>query len=97
VIKGWANNATPQPLYVWERERERKRERERERERKPVSLVQKDGWASGSARPGAANLVPTGAQTPNHQPLSESLYRPQLKMITVDVSSYAHKIVLSAN
>ena len=68
-------------------------ERESEKER-DVPIVQKDGWAS---RPGEENLVPTGAQTPNRQPLSESLYRPQLKTITVKVFSYAHKIVLSAS
>jgi hypothetical protein len=62
-----------------------------------VPIVQKDGWASGSSRPGAENLVPTGAQTPNRQPLKESLCRSQLKTITVDVFSYAHRTVLSAN
>ena len=62
-----------------------------------MPIVQKDGWASRPARPGEENLVPAGAQTPNRQPLSESLYRPQLKTITVKVFSYAHKIVLSAS
>lgn len=59
------------PLYVQEREKE------------PVPIAQKDGRASGPARPGEENLVPTGVQTPNHQLLSESLYRLQLKKFSV--------------
>lgn len=79
----------PRLLYV--------RKREIEIEREPVPIVRKDGWASGLARPGEENLVPTGAQSPNRQPLSELLYRPQLKMITVEAFSYAKKIFLSAS
>ena len=82
---GNRNIAPPlRPLYV------------RERERETVPIVQKDGRASAPARPGEENLVLTGAQTPKHQPLSESLYRHQLKTITLEVFSYAHKVVLSA-
>jgi len=62
-----------------------------------VPIEQKDGWTSGPARPGEENLVPASAQTPNLQPLSESLYRLQLKTITVEVFSYADKTVLSAS
>jgi hypothetical protein len=77
----------PRPLYV----------RGREREREPVPILQKDGWALGPVRPGEENLVPTGVQTPKRQPLSQSLYRPQLQKITLEVFSYEHKIALSAN
>ena len=57
---GWVVNATPRPLYPWERH--------------PVPIVQEAGWAPGPFWTGAENLAPTGIRSPDRSTRSESLY-----------------------
>ena len=52
---GWVVNATPRPLYPWERD--------------PVPIVQEDGWAAEPVWIGAENLVPTGIRSRTVQPV----------------------------
>ena len=48
---GWVVNATPRPLYPWERH--------------PVPTVQEAGWAPGAVWTGAESLVLTGIRSPD--------------------------------
>ena len=41
----------------------------------PVTILKKDGWASGLVWTVAENLAPTRFRTPNRPARSESLYR----------------------
>ena len=54
-------NATPRPLYPWERD--------------PVSIVQEAGWASMPVWRGAGNLAFAGVRIPILPARSDSLYR----------------------
>jgi hypothetical protein len=56
---GLVVNATPQPLYPWERD--------------PLSYVLEAGWAPGPVC--TENLIPTGSRSPDRPALRESLYR----------------------
>jgi hypothetical protein len=58
---GWVVNATPQPLYPWERD--------------PVSILLEARWASEPVRAGAKNLAPTGIRVPVRPARSESLLK----------------------
>ena len=55
-------NATPRPLYPWERD--------------TVLIVQEVGWGPGPVCTGAENLVSTGIRSPDRPARTESLYWP---------------------
>jgi len=57
---GWVVNATPWPLYPWER---------------PGAHCIGGWWATGLIWMGAENLAPTGIRSPDRPARSESLYR----------------------
>ena len=55
------SNATPRPLYPWERD--------------PVLTVQEAGWVPRLVRTGADNLVLTVIRSPDRPACSDSLHR----------------------
>ena len=58
---GWVINATPRPLYPWERD--------------PVPMVQEAGWAPGPVWTGSESFTHTGIQSPDCSARNELLYR----------------------
>jgi len=58
---GWVVNATPRPLYLWERD--------------SVPIVYEAGWAPGPIWTGAENLALAGIRSPDRQARCELLYR----------------------
>jgi hypothetical protein len=62
--RGWVVNATPRPLYPWERA--------------PVPIVEEAGWETASFWTGVErrkSLAPTGVGIPDRHACSKSLYR----------------------
>ena len=57
----WVVNATPRPLYPWERD--------------PVPIVQEAVWAPGPVWTGAVDVSPTGIRSPDRPTRIESLGR----------------------
>jgi len=53
---GWVVNATPRPLYPWERD--------------PAHKVQEAGWAPGPVWNGAENLAPTEIRSRAVEPVT---------------------------
>ena len=59
--RGWVVNATPRPLYSWERAQ--------------VLILQEGGWDPGPIWTGVENLGSTGIRSPDRAARNESLYQ----------------------